>query len=115
MVYGEGEHNHGGNVKHSLMKLIKDHFLVLEDHIMSKMDFGDDINCLKEKHEISSFEILVQIKPILHKIYQEYWHPESKPTIEKCFMNLESFMRDFEICPQLVNKSIAFIIFESIL
>lgn len=70
MVYGEKEQGQSGNIKGSLMRLIKDHFLVLEEHIMSKMDFGEDINCLKEPHEISSFEILVQIKPILHKIYQ---------------------------------------------
>lgn len=95
-VYGEGDgKNRNENIKSSLMRLIQEHFLVLEDHIMSKMDFGEDIHCLKESHEISSYEILVQIKPILHKIYQEYWHPESKPTLEKCFSNLENFMRDF--------------------
>ena len=60
----------GLTVKEGLMKLVTEHLLVLQEFILDKTDLGEDLKCLKEEPELASFETLLEIKPILHKIYQ---------------------------------------------
>ena len=71
----------GMSPKEALTRLMKEHLLVLEDFILSKTDLGEDLGCLKQQPELHSFELLLEIKAILYKIYQEYWPPDSKPTL----------------------------------
>ena len=59
--------------REALMKLMNEHLLVLGEFIVTKTELGEDLRYLTEPLESKSFELLARMKPLLEKIYREYW------------------------------------------
>ena len=98
-----------------LIKLMVEHMLVLEEYIITKTELAEDMSHLHEPFESRSFEILLRVKPILEKIYREYFPNENiqdRNIHEKSFLSLLEFLREFELCPGLITKSVAFLTYE---
>jgi hypothetical protein len=89
--------------------------LILEEFITTKTELGEDIRYLSEPYDSRSFEVLAKVKPILEKIYREYWPSETlndKNLHDKSLLSLLEFLREFELCPALLSKSVAFLAYE---
>lgn len=125
---------------HSLQKLIKEYILPLYETIFEKgnqinslnnqmsvsnlnneslMDKSSIIICNNEiNFENDSIELISMISPVLFSVYQAYFpfelslNEEMNFILEKSQKEYFSFLKDFEIWPSLISKSMAFQIFQ---
>ncbi|KAL4460259.1 hypothetical protein ABPG74_000010 [Tetrahymena malaccensis] len=105
----------------ALQMILQNHFLPLYDNIMAETDLGEDEIKFKEPIDEGPFFILKEITPVIQLIYQHYFPFEWKNRGNEAQVKQKSetaifqFLKEYDICPNLITKSSAFLLFRDIL
>ncbi|EAR83293.2 hypothetical protein TTHERM_00992940 (macronuclear) [Tetrahymena thermophila SB210] len=105
----------------ALQMILQNHFLPLYDNIMAETDLGEDEVKFKEPIDEGPLFILKEITPVIQLIYQHYFPFEWKNRGNEAQVKQKSetaifqFLKEYDICPNLITKSSAFLLFREIL
>lgn len=93
----------------------------LHDRILAETDVGVEDKILHSPLNVSTLLVLKMITKPLQALYKHYFEWEinrplqEKPSLAKVETELFAFLKDFEVCPQLIPKSAAYSLFNQIL
>lgn len=110
-----------GNPDASLRQLLTKYIEPLFLRIMNETDAGIEEKILNAPISVSSLLLLRMINKPLQAIYKHYLNWEinrplqEKPSMAKVESELFLFLKEFEVCPQLVAKASAHSIFTQVL
>lgn len=91
----------------ALQAILENHFLPLYVEITQERHKSDEIQV-----DVIIEKLFKNVAPILHQIYCMYFQQETKDSVtdalkitQKSEKDLFKFLREFEICPAIINKS----------
>jgi hypothetical protein len=109
------------NDKDGFLVLFRKNLFPLFTNLYQKTDLGEKDIKFKEGLEDVIVMMMEAISPTFGKLHQIYFPPEyqimsnakiARQKIEHC---LVVFLKDFDICPSLINKTVAFSLFHELL
>ena len=109
------------NPDKAFKELLARHLQPLFDRILLETEMGVEDKILHAPLTVSTLLVLRMVSKPLQAVYVHYFEWETnrplqeKPSATKVESELFTFLRDFEICPQLVPKSSAYSLFGQVL